>query len=260
MANGISLHIGLETVSKDHYFFLKPLYGAPRDALYMQELADKSGFTSKILVNEAATRAAVMNELESAATKLQGGDIFLISYSGHGGQFKIKKYKDLHEKDGHDETWCLYDEQIIDDELYKLWTNFREGVRVLVFSDSCHSGSITRAGVVNKTIQQNLQDRILRDHLIKYTQRKKEAANPGPLHATVLSLSACEDKQEALDLGFNGAFTNAIRYSLTDARSLSYSELLLTVKENLEANNFSQKPVLKILGESDFSGEVVFSI
>jgi hypothetical protein len=50
------------------------------------------------------------------------------------------------EEDQLDETWCLYDGQLIDDELYLELSKFAEGVRILVLSDSCHSGTMIRAG------------------------------------------------------------------------------------------------------------------
>ena len=50
------------------------------------------------------------------------------------------------EADKQDETWCLYDGQLIDDELYFELSKFAPGVRILVLSDSCHSGTVVRAG------------------------------------------------------------------------------------------------------------------
>ena len=46
--------------------------------------------------------------------------------------------------DQRDETWVLFDRQLLDDELYRCWRRFEPGVRVLVLSDSCHSGSAIR--------------------------------------------------------------------------------------------------------------------
>ena len=82
-----------------------------------------------------------------AAKTLKRGDTFFLTYSGHGGQVPDSNgdegcFGDT--KDGMDETWCLFDRELIDDELAALYARFRAGVRILVLSDSCHSGSVTR--------------------------------------------------------------------------------------------------------------------
>ena len=39
----------------------------------------------------------------------------------------------------------LYDRQLVDDELYALWRRLvKASIRVLMISDSCHNGSVTR--------------------------------------------------------------------------------------------------------------------
>ena len=43
-----------------------------------------------------------------------------------------------------DETWCLYDGMLVDDELVNLFGFFNKKVRVLMVSDSCHSGTLNR--------------------------------------------------------------------------------------------------------------------
>jgi hypothetical protein len=48
------------------------------------------------------------------------------------------------EGDGADETWCLQDRQFLDDELFQHFRLFKPGVRIIVISDSCHSGTVTK--------------------------------------------------------------------------------------------------------------------
>ena len=85
---------------------------------------------------------AVTQAIMTAAKQFVKGDLFLLTYSGHGGQVPDKN---LDEADRMDATWVLYVRQIVDDELYELYSKFKSGERILVLSDSCHSGSVTRA-------------------------------------------------------------------------------------------------------------------
>ena len=143
MATGLSLHIGLNTVDPNHYSgWSGPLNACEADADDMEAIARARGITPTKLLTAAATRQAVINGISTPASKLKAGDYFLLTYSGHGGQVKDSSGD---ETDGTDETWCLYDGQLIDDELYELFKKFAKGVRVFVLSDSCHSGTVTRA-------------------------------------------------------------------------------------------------------------------
>lgn len=137
----LSLHIGLNNVDPSAYgFFVPPLGGCLNDADDMRALAQGQGFLTRQLVESAATSAAVIDGIRTAASQLSSGDIFLLTYAGHGSQVP-----DPAEEDQRSETWVLWDRQLIDDELYALWGLFEPGVRVVVISDSCHSGTVTRA-------------------------------------------------------------------------------------------------------------------
>ena len=101
-----------------------------------------------VLLTRKATRAAMLAALRAAAKTLASGDFFFLTYSGHGGQVPDVNGD---EDDKKDETWCLYDGQLIDDELYFELGQFKAGVRILVLSDSCHSGTVTRAAIMPPT-------------------------------------------------------------------------------------------------------------
>src|SRR3546814_6474531 len=58
------------------------------------------------------------------------------------------------ESDSYDEALVLHDWQnggiVTDDELHQIWMSRNYGVRVYVFSDSCHSGSVTRFAQIGR--------------------------------------------------------------------------------------------------------------
>src|SRR4030095_3708620 len=107
----------------------------------MADIARSRKFTVKRLLPRSATRRAVLAGIARAAAALRSGDFFLLTYSGHGGQVPDRNHDEPAFKA---ETWCLYDGELIDDEINRALARFKAGVRVLVLSDSCHSGTVTK--------------------------------------------------------------------------------------------------------------------
>ena len=143
MPKGLALTIGLNAVDPKHYAgWDGALNACEADADDMADIAKTRKYTVKTLLTKAATRAKMSGEILTAAKLLKAGDIFMLTYSGHGGQLPDLNGDD---PDGADETWCLYDGELVDDELYSLLGQFAKGVRILVFSDSCHSGTVVKA-------------------------------------------------------------------------------------------------------------------
>jgi metacaspase-1 len=230
MAQGISLHIGLNRVDPAHYNgWDGALNACEFDANDMQAIAESRGFQTNKLLTEEATANAVIAAIEQAAGQLVQGDLFVCSYSGHGGQVPDGNGED--EEDRSDETWVAYDRQLVDDELYALWGKFTPGVRIFVLSDSCHSGTVTRridapvpdpVATRQKAAAQSPRYRALprdvmiatyRAHAELYDQIQEntpgsEQADPG---ATVLLISGCRDDQLSLDGFANGLFTENLR-------------------------------------------------
>ena len=148
MAKGISLHIGVNLSQATGGIYLwPPLRTCVNSAQKMAEIAESRHFKAEFLPNEKATRLAIIQSIKRAASTLIGGDIFFVSFSGHGTQVKDENGDESLTLggDGLDETWCCFDGKIIDDELATLWAEFRPGVRILAISDSCHSGTVTRS-------------------------------------------------------------------------------------------------------------------
>ncbi|MCX6032175.1 MAG: caspase family protein [Chloroflexi bacterium] len=225
MAKGLSIHIGLNHVDPHHYQGAdgKPWDGAlaacENDARDMQTLATSQGFVTQTLLTEQATAQNVIGAITQAAQELQSGDLLFISYSGHGGQVP-----DLNgdEEDQMDETWCLYDRQLIDDELYALWGRFAPGVRIFMLSDSCHSGSVTRdpnfqmimasSGARLRLLPVAVQAGTFRAHksLYQEIQSTCKAGDRAAIGASVILISGCQDNQFSMDGDKNGLFTGTL--------------------------------------------------
>ena len=242
-ARAISLHIGLNAVIAAAYGgWDGPLSACEFDANDMAAIAKARGMKSTVLLTKKGTRAAVLAAMRAAAKALKAGDLFFLTYSGHGGQVP-----DLNgdEPDQQDETWCLFDGQLLDDELYFELSRFAGGVRILVLSDSCHSGSVTRAfpppppppppGQCLKLMPEEVARRVYSEHKAFYDQLQIDVAKAASssaidpdaalalvgaaAHATalvgvfkpsVLLISGCQDNQTSMDGLHNGSFTGQL--------------------------------------------------
>ena len=216
-AKGVSLHLGLNRVDPVHYQgWDGTLAACEFDANDMQALAIKQGFQTTKLLTTQTTTANVIAAIANAAKALTSGDLFLITYSGHGGQMPDTNQD---EKDRQDETWVLFDRQLVDDELYQLWGQFKAGVRILALSDSCHSGSVTRAlppalgGPRPRLLPPDVALSTYKANKKAYDaiQKAAGASELAKLRASVLLISGCQDNQTSADGDRNGLFTENLR-------------------------------------------------
>jgi len=227
MAKGLALTVGLNSVDPKHYEgWSGKLLACEADARDMADIARAQKFKVETLLTKRATRSAVLARIARAARTLRRGDIFLLTYSGHGGQVPDRNDD---EPDAQDETWCLYDGELIDDELYSALGKLPAGVRGLVFSDSCHSGTVTkamfyaaRAGapaaaaaggaaqhVRFRAMPADVALRTYRAHRKMYDALQKGVRpnSENAVRASVILISGCQDNQLSADGDFNGLFT-----------------------------------------------------
>jgi hypothetical protein len=271
MAKGHSLAIGLNLVDPKHYGgWSGPLSACEADAADMVQVASAQGFTTKKLLTKDATRKAVLAGLADAAAALQDGDIFFLSYSGHGGQIPDRNGDEV---DGADETWCLYDGQLVDDELYKALGAFKQGVRIIVLSDSCHSGTVTKAPIVEEDARRErpryramppaIALRTYRDNKEMYdpilTSEDLRAAEQR-VRASVILISGCQDSQLSSDGTFNGLFTGTLLRVWNNAGfKKSYRDFWRAIVRRMPAD---QTPNYYRVGkaDSDFEHQRPFTV
>lgn len=131
-----------------------------RDVPFVEEMLTNAKFKTgnvKKLVNQQATKAAIVSAFKSLASLSKRGDMVYVHFSGHGQQMK-----DVHndEKDGLDECWIPYDayrkpckkdkgeKHLTDDEVNYYLNAIRDKIgdtgKMLVVIDACHSGDATR--------------------------------------------------------------------------------------------------------------------
>lgn len=114
----------------------------------------------------------------------------------------------------------MFDGQLVDDELANLWAGFKEGVRILVLSDSCHSGTISKyvTPLENESDIQFIK--CAPDEIVARTyERNKDFyddiasknAQKGEIKCHVKLISGCQDNQYSYDGAFNGQFTARVK-------------------------------------------------
>ncbi|WP_405982805.1 caspase family protein [Streptomyces sp. NBC_00158] len=283
MPQGLSIHIGINEIDEARYGTKGELKNPENDALTMRDLAGANGFdTLATLLTKDATSEKVTSVLETAAARLTAGDLLLLTYAGHGSQVPDKNGD---EPDRRDETWVLYDRQFIDDELYAHFAAFAPGVRILLLSDSCHSGTVSRdvshflddaelvrafdtsdPSEVRARIRALPQDAQFRNYqrdqeLYDGIQRSVPALDLQDIQADVLLLSGCQDNQTSSDgVGPNGLFTEVLLKTWKNgAFRGSYTALHRQVVESMP---FYQTPNMLQTGRrtQEFASQSPFAI
>jgi hypothetical protein len=223
MPIGRALAIGIDSPKRGAYRTLLPLTVAEADARYLAGLARSKGFATRMLLGPQATRAAVIARITAAAQALAPGDIFLLSFSGHG-DFVPDHNRD--DPDRRDESWCLYDGRLLDDRLPRLWARFAPHVRIVVISDSCYSGRITRIdGPRNPRVR-----------------------------ATVLLISACQETEKAYEDRRYSVFIKALRKVWDrDRFQGTYRRLWQGIQS--EIGTSGQQPNYLVVGAADAAFE-----
>lgn len=137
----------------DAYEYVNPLDGAVNDARIMAEVLEQSGAKRvTLLLNERASREEIQKAWFDISSIAKAGDTIYFTYAGHGAQYPERLRGT--EEDGMDEFYVLAkfgDDGITDtkDTLFDndLWEWFagRPDLTIVLVSDSCHSGTMTRA-------------------------------------------------------------------------------------------------------------------
>lgn len=123
------------------------LAGCVNDAKDWAAELTTRGFQVRTLLDAEATKAKMVDGFKTIIGGAASGDVVVITYSGHGTYVPDENGDEI---DGLDEALCPYDLQtsgaaLIDDEIHALFSARKSGVRLVLISDSCHSGTVTRA-------------------------------------------------------------------------------------------------------------------
>lgn len=240
------------------------LNGCVNDAkAWADLLVDHYGFARdnvRLMLDAEATKANIMAYLESMVTGAKPGDILVFTNSSHGTYVADTSG----DEEKYDEAMCPYDipdNLIIDDELRELFEKLAKGVRLAVISDSCFSGTVTRAAVSEIIPGLKTPDdrrvRFLNPALMGKTvlqnpwkaKPKGKTKYPESKMKDVL-LSGCTDKEYSYDALIDGVYHGAMTYCALKAiqeanYQITLQQLEKRVNYLLEENEYPQHPQLE---------------
>ena len=245
------------------------LRGCVNDANDWAATLAARGFTVKTLLDNQATKAALVAAFQSLIRAAKSGDTVAITFSGHG---TLAPDTSGDEVDGYDEALCPYDihqgNVLLDDEIHTLFAQRAAGVKLILISDSCHSGTVTRNAppdpdeiAAPRIRYLPLASWLPEDAMPRGSSGKPLATLPvsqvfSPWAQLVsgagdLLMAGCEEgpNHYSYDADFknrpNGAFTYyALRALKTLPAKATYRDWHAAIRRSLPSTNYPQKPQL----------------
>lgn len=224
-------------------------------------LSDR-GFGVRTLLDAQATKEGMVGAVEELIGGATAGDSLVITYSGHG-TFVPDAQGD--EPDARDEALCPYDigrgNALVDDEIHALFRRRPARVRLVLISDSCHSGSVIRWAPPDRDSDVPLPrflppaawlppERLPRTAGGEVPTRVARGTRPTVLPAGGdLLLAGCQDDEFSYDARFggrpNGAFTYYALKTLETLRpGATYADWYAAIRRRLPGASYPQTPQL----------------
>ena len=241
------------------------LHGCVNDVTNIRNiLKDYYGFENSgihVLLDERATKAAMLDRLHILADKAEPNDFIVFHYSGHGSQ--IRDRDDEKMDDGLDELLCPVDMDwdrgtyIIDDELGVIMEKMTAtGARLEVLLDCCHSYTGTKGGFDRPdTVADAVQRvRFMPAPLDIQCRAEGELLPKRELVKSVpdkeVCWAACLDWQTSADAlindSYNGAFTYNFCKIIREANgNIARDDVLQRLRNAMTYNRYAQIPQLE---------------
>jgi uncharacterized caspase-like protein len=232
------------------------LHGCVNDATDWQAELDRRGFATALITDKKATKEAMLAEMRKRVRDAKADDLVVFTYSGHG---TWQPDLDGDEPDQRDEALCPWDiaehGALLDDDLYDIFTDHERGVRVVLISDSCHSGTLAKfapqpldgAQARAKFLPPS---KFLSPQQLVDAERVAGKLLPKESRTSALVMAGCQDTEYSYDAEFggraNGAFTYAALKALKGLKpNATYRDWYLAIRASLPAPSYPQSPNLQ---------------
>ena len=227
------------------------LQGCVNDANDWSMLLKDYGFETSLMLDAQATGQNVKAALDNLVVSAHEGDVIVFTYSGHGTQ-----YLDFggDEGDVYDEAPYVYDGRILDDELRVIINKIDPRASLLVISDSCFSGSVTRL------VPENTKPRFMPvDGIADYRAVRQRFLLPEMGMPEIL-ISGCSDSEYSYDAEIDGRYNGAMSaMAIRVIRlnpGLSYNEFFTRLRQVLPSSDYPQSPQLE--GSDAYKNTLLF--
>jgi len=232
------------------------LAGCINDLRDWSDVLRARGFAVAKLADKDATGENIRTAIGTLVAGAFPGDTLVFQYSGHGSYVPDENSD---EPDGADECICPVDiftkGPITDDDLRVLYANRPLGIKMIVISDSCHSGTVTRfmSMPTTKALVQRRVRFMPPAAFLSSTEANKlnkgfRRSLPVGRHAALL-FSGCADPEYSYDAYFNGRPNGAFTFcALAALKSLpvrsSYQRWFTAIRKMLPSQEYPQTPAL----------------
>ena len=240
------------------------LKGCVNDANgWAEALVETFGFPRgdvRMLTDAEATKAAIVDGLRNLLSGARSGDVLVFTNSSHGSYVADAN----RDEPKYDELLCPYDIQesaLVDDELRELFSGVADGVRLTVISDSCFSGTVTRAAVgENLPGLQTPDDRRVRflspalrgDQVLPnpWTAKSKRPEKYPESGMKEVLLSGANDREYSYDANIDGTYNGAMSYHALKAireggPKMTYAQLHERLTALVDEAGYPQHPQLE---------------
>ena len=228
-------------VGINQYASPNTLSGCVNDANDWAALLTKQGYSVTSLLDLDATRDNVLRTLTELVGILGYRDRLVFTFSGHGTS--IPDYNG-DEVDGKDEVIVTQElDYIADDDLRNIFSKKAFGSRIVMLSDSCHSGSVNRFVDLSteKRTARYISPEYVGERAVPYATTKSTVGGA----ASVL-ISGCADDEYSYDAWFgnrpNGAFTRTAIDTFVYGQTIgSWHD---EIRKRLPSQEYPQSPQL----------------
>lgn len=214
--------------------------GSGTDAREMYGILKKRGFdpgNMHLLITEQARADSIKSIMYRLAGQMTPADLFVLYFSGHGGQ--VADMGRLDEIDDHeDETIRCFDRELIDDTLLLAFQQMPSLSRIVFINDACNSGTTYKIfggtdmkGVDTNKMTFNIAEAV--PFIVPFEPLDQEQLVDS-LNAQLIYLGGARDGEFSQGWPRGGEFTLALREALAlPYLSRNYYELFKHVSHRV---------------------------